>query len=82
MRPAESSSSKAGDTGEGNDEFGFAMYFFHTSKGSLTCRKILGHGASGFNSPPKEGVLRNFIALGRFEHAKLFVNIMLQLTVQ
>jgi hypothetical protein len=30
---------------------------------SLTCRKILRHGTSGFISYPKEGVLRIFIAL-------------------
>jgi hypothetical protein len=29
----------------------------------LTCRKMLRHGASGFTSPPKEGVLRISIAL-------------------
>jgi hypothetical protein len=32
-------------------------------KRSLTFRKILRHGTSGFTSSPKEGVLRNFIAL-------------------
>jgi hypothetical protein len=31
--------------------------------GSLTCRKIIRHGTSGFTSLPKEGALRNFIAL-------------------
>jgi hypothetical protein len=55
--------SKAGETGEGNDEFCLKMYLFHTLMGSLTHRKILWHGADGFTSPPKEGVLRNFIAL-------------------
>jgi hypothetical protein len=30
---------------------------------SLTCSKISRHGANGFTSPPKEGVLRIFIAL-------------------
>jgi hypothetical protein len=34
------------------------MYLFHSSKGPLTCRKILRHGAYGFTSPPKEVVLR------------------------
>jgi hypothetical protein len=29
----------------------------------LECRKILRYGAGGFTSPPKEGVLRIFIAL-------------------
>jgi hypothetical protein len=43
--------------------FAFAKYLFHTSKRSLTCRKILRHGADGFTSPPKEGVLRIFITL-------------------
>jgi hypothetical protein len=37
--------------------------FVHTSKGSLTCRKILRHGGDGFTSLPKECVLRIFIAL-------------------
>jgi hypothetical protein len=37
--------------------------FVHTSKVIFTCRKILRHGASGFTSTPKEGVLRIFIAL-------------------
>jgi hypothetical protein len=32
--------------------------FVHTSKGLLTHRKILRHGADSFTSPPKEGVLR------------------------
>jgi hypothetical protein len=31
--------------------------------GSFTCRKMLRHGTSGLTSPPKEGMLRNFIAL-------------------
>jgi hypothetical protein len=38
-------------------------YLFHTSKGSLTCHKILQHGTDGFTPPPKEGVLRISIAL-------------------
>jgi hypothetical protein len=37
----------------------------HTSKASLTCRKISRQGADGFTSPPKNGVLWIFIALGR-----------------
>jgi hypothetical protein len=37
--------------------------FVHTSNESLTCRKILRHGTDGFSSPPKEGVLRVFVAL-------------------
>jgi hypothetical protein len=32
-------------------------------KSSFTCHKILQHGTCGFTSHPKEGVLRNFIAL-------------------
>jgi hypothetical protein len=31
--------------------------------GSLTCRKVLRHGADGFTSPLKEDVLRILIAL-------------------
>jgi hypothetical protein len=37
--------------------------FVHSSKASLTCRKILRHGTDGLTSSPKEGVLRIFIAL-------------------
>jgi hypothetical protein len=36
---------------------------FHTSKGYLTRYKFLYHGADGFTSPPKEGVLRIFVAV-------------------
>jgi hypothetical protein len=32
-------------------------------KGSLTCRKVLRHGANGYTSPPKEVVVQIFIAL-------------------
>jgi hypothetical protein len=32
---------------------------FHVTLGSFTCRKAR-HGADGFTSPPKEGVLRIF----------------------
>jgi hypothetical protein len=59
--------------------FSLRSIFVHTSKGFLTCRKIL-HGADGFTSPPKEGVLRIFIALKNpsllagFEPAKLGSN--------
>jgi hypothetical protein len=38
-------------------------YLFHTLKGSLICRNILRHGTDGFISPPKEVVLRIFIAI-------------------
>jgi hypothetical protein len=40
-----------------------AKYLCHTRHGFLTCRKIKRHGADGFNSPPKEGLLLIFIAL-------------------
>jgi hypothetical protein len=39
--PEEFSSSKAGGTSKGNYEFCLTKYPFHTSKGSLTCCKIL-----------------------------------------
>jgi hypothetical protein len=32
-------------------------------QGSLTCRKNLQHGADGFTSPPKEGILWILIAI-------------------
>jgi hypothetical protein len=35
----------------------------NTLNGYLICHKILSHGASGFTFPPKEGVLRIFVAL-------------------
>jgi hypothetical protein len=35
----------------------------HTPQGSLTCHKILQHGADGFTSPPKDVVLQIFIPL-------------------
>jgi hypothetical protein len=38
-------------------------YLLHTPHGSLTCRKILRHETDGFTSPPKEVVIRIFIAL-------------------
>jgi hypothetical protein len=60
---ADSSSSKVGGTGEGNHEFGLAKYFCSYLKVIFTCREILRNGTSGFTSPPKEGVLRIFMAL-------------------
>jgi hypothetical protein len=65
-----------------NDEFCLRKHLFHTSKDSLTCCKILRHGADGFAFHPKEGVLRIFIALknpslsARFVSAKLGSNDM------
>jgi hypothetical protein len=46
-------------------------HLYQTTRGFLTCCENLTHGASGFTSHPKEGVLRMFIALkihrlGRF----------------
>jgi hypothetical protein len=54
--------------------------FVHTSKGCLTWRKILRHGADGFTSRPKESILRMSIGLKnpspstRFEPANLGYN--------
>jgi hypothetical protein len=39
--------------------------FVQTSTGFFTCRKTLRHGADSPTSPPKEGVLRISVALGR-----------------
>jgi hypothetical protein len=41
----------------------FVYQYLKYLKGSLTCRKILRRGTSRFTSYPKDGVLRNFIAL-------------------
>jgi hypothetical protein len=41
----------------------FAYQYLKYLKSSLTCRKILQRGTSGFTSPPKEVVLRIIIAL-------------------
>jgi hypothetical protein len=48
--PSESSISKAGETGKYNYKFCLTKYVFYTSKGSLTCCKILRHGVYGFTS--------------------------------
>jgi hypothetical protein len=58
---SESSTSKAGGTGKGNDEFYRMKHRFHASKCSLTCHKILPDGADGFTSPLKEGMLQIYI---------------------
>jgi hypothetical protein len=47
---------------EGMDEGGEFCILRYVNE-SLTCRKILRHGASGFTSHPKKGVLRICIAL-------------------
>jgi hypothetical protein len=60
--PAESYSSTSGCLGKGN-EFKLRRIFVHTSKWYFTCRKILQHGASGFTSPLKKGLLRIVIVL-------------------
>jgi hypothetical protein len=41
----------------------FTYQYLKYLKGSLTCRKILRHGISGFTSHLEEDVLRSFIAL-------------------
>jgi hypothetical protein len=46
---------------EGNENLVYS--FPWDLKTSLTCRKILRNGTSGFTSRPKEGVLRIFHAL-------------------
>jgi hypothetical protein len=61
--PAKSSRRKVGVSGEGNGTFFVTKSLFHSSKRSLICRKIFLHRIYGFTSPPKESVLRIFIAL-------------------
>jgi hypothetical protein len=64
--PGESSTSEAGGTGEGNYEFlPYEVSFSYFECFFLTFRKIFRHGADGLTSPPKESVVRIFIALGR-----------------
>jgi hypothetical protein len=59
MLPVDSSSSKAGRTGELNNEICLTKYLFHISKCYLTCREI--YDDDGFTSPPKNVGLRIFI---------------------
>jgi hypothetical protein len=59
----QSSSSKTWGTGKGNYEFCLMKYLFRTLNVSLTCWKILQHGADVFMSPLKEGLLWIFIVL-------------------
>jgi hypothetical protein len=49
--------------GKGNNEFCLRSIFVHTSKWFLIFREIILHGADSFTPPPKESVLRIFIAL-------------------
>jgi hypothetical protein len=53
---------KQEDLGEGNKDLAARSIFVHTSNGFLTFHKILRHEADGFTSPPKEVVLRIFMA--------------------
>jgi hypothetical protein len=48
--------------------------FIYTSNGYLTCCKIFRYGTDGFTSPPEEGVLRIFIALGRVQTREPWVH--------
>jgi hypothetical protein len=50
----------------------FRNIFVYSSKGSLTHREILVHGADGFTSPPKESVLRIFISLKNLSPSAVF----------
>jgi hypothetical protein len=43
-------------------------------KGSLTCRKVLRHGTSGFTSHLKEGVLRIFISIKNPRHGQVWTH--------
>jgi hypothetical protein len=58
----QSYSGKAGGTGKGTN-FALLSISFIFRRDLLTLRKFLRHGADGFTFPPKEGVLRVFIAL-------------------
>jgi hypothetical protein len=52
--------------GEGNENLVYPSPW--DFKSSLTCHKILQHGASGFTSHLKEGVLQIFVALKNTSH--------------
>jgi hypothetical protein len=54
---------KRGGTGRGMAAEFFLTLSLAYLKGTLTCRKILRHGAEGFTSPPKEVMLRTLTAL-------------------
>jgi hypothetical protein len=41
--------------------------------GSLTCRKMVLHGADGSTSPPKEVMLKKSIAFGRVRNRETWV---------
>jgi hypothetical protein len=45
---------KQEELGERNNESGLTKYLGHTSKGFLTCRKILRHEVDSFTTPPRE----------------------------
>jgi hypothetical protein len=62
----QSSNSKAGGTDKIIYELCLTKYLFHVSERSLTCRKILRHGADCFTYLLMEGVLRLFISLNKF----------------
>jgi hypothetical protein len=59
----QSSGSKQEEWANGIINLALGTVFVLTGKGFLAYRKILRHGADGFTSPLKEGVLRIFIAL-------------------
>jgi hypothetical protein len=48
---------------ERSENFSLQAFPSHLQLIVLACRKVLGYGASGFSSHPKEDVLRIFIAL-------------------
>jgi hypothetical protein len=55
--------SKAGGTGEGNYKFCLTKYLFLSYSKVFFNIQIFRHWADGFTSPPKESVLRIFIAI-------------------
>jgi hypothetical protein len=61
--PGESSSSSEEDRGKGMINFALRSFCSYLQVIFFACCNILRHGASGFTSSPKEGVLRIFIAL-------------------
>jgi hypothetical protein len=73
MITAESSSSKAGGNGEGKINVCLTKYLFHSWKGSLTCCKILRHGADGF-TPLRSKSCCGFLSTLKIHLSPLGVN--------
>jgi hypothetical protein len=85
--PAKLPSSKTRGTGEGMMNFALWSNSLILRRFFFQCREILWHGANGFTSPPKEGILYlfspyKFIALGRVWTREPWLNWKVTLTAR